>query len=144
MSPQSSSLFQPVGSVLGHDENIYPTQKGNALGEPRDFDQKVDCEAKLLVDHVKSDNCVLAAMRRAGVPLTRENYLEWAYPGQLDCDELDPELEAELPVQFQREESQRADVERQNPVAKPNPRTTDRGNVEETSENRETRTISSL
>lgn len=48
-------------------------------------------------------NCVLAAMRRADVPLTRENYIEFAYLGELDCDgELDPELEAELPVQFQR------------------------------------------
>jgi hypothetical protein len=45
----------------------------------------------------------VAAMGRAGAPMTREAYLYWMSGGEITGDvELDPELEAELPVQFQR------------------------------------------
>lgn len=47
-------------------------------------------------------NPTLAAMTRAGARLDRETYIWWAF--ELDGDdELDPELEAELPAQFRRE-----------------------------------------
>ena len=45
----------------------------------------------------------VAAMEAAGAEMTRENYIYWASMGEVDPNaELDPELEAELPVQFQR------------------------------------------
>jgi hypothetical protein len=44
----------------------------------------------------------LAMLNRAGVPPTRERYIEVAFLGEYNSDNLDPELEAELPVQFQR------------------------------------------
>jgi hypothetical protein len=44
---------------------------------------------------------VLALMRHYGIPVTRENYLELAYMG--DVPELDAESEANLPVEIQRQ-----------------------------------------
>jgi len=44
----------------------------------------------------------LAAMKAAGVPLNRENYIEWATLGEYTSDNLDPELEEMLPEQFRR------------------------------------------
>jgi hypothetical protein len=43
---------------------------------------------------------VLEHMKKLGVPLTRENYLFWAYLGA-PPEELGPEEEAELPEEFQ-------------------------------------------
>jgi len=41
-------------------------------------------------------------MKAAGVPLNRENYIEWATLGEYTSDNLDPELEEMLPEQFRR------------------------------------------
>jgi len=45
-------------------------------------------------------DCVLECMKRMGIPLTRENYLDVAYFGN-PPDKLSAEEEAELPDQFQ-------------------------------------------
>ena len=50
-------------------------------------------------------NCLsatLAAMKDAGVPLTRENFIYWAFGGEPPEGELDPELEEAFPPQFRR------------------------------------------
>ena len=44
---------------------------------------------------------VLQWRKKHGMPLTREDYLEVAYMGEIPED-WGPELEAELPEQFQR------------------------------------------
>ena len=49
-------------------------------------------------------NGIVALMRENNIPMRRENYLDLAYLGKPPVDEdgeLDPELEAELPEQFQ-------------------------------------------
>jgi hypothetical protein len=51
----------------------------------------------------KDTDYVLAAMRRAHVEETRENYIYWAFAGDPPAGELDAEIEAALPVQFRRE-----------------------------------------
>ena len=48
-----------------------------------------------------STDFVLEYMKEHGIPLTRENYLNEAYMGE-PPEELGPELEAELPEQFQK------------------------------------------
>jgi hypothetical protein len=48
-----------------------------------------------------STDYVLEYMKEHGIPLTRENYLNEAYMGE-PPEELGPELEAELPEQFQK------------------------------------------
>jgi hypothetical protein len=48
-----------------------------------------------------TSSATLAAMRHYGAFEDRETYLNWAFCGN-PPDELDPEEEAELPVQFQR------------------------------------------
>lgn len=45
-------------------------------------------------------SCVLAAMKRAGAPLTREEFLTWFYLGEVP-DVIHPEDECEFPEQFQ-------------------------------------------
>jgi hypothetical protein len=47
-------------------------------------------------------SCVLAAMKRAGAPLTRDEFLSWFYLGEVP-DAIPPEDEAEFPEAFQRE-----------------------------------------
>ena len=47
-------------------------------------------------------NSTLAAMRRAGVPLNRENYIYWAFGGEPPEGEIDPEIEESFPPQFRR------------------------------------------
>jgi hypothetical protein len=55
-------------------------------------------------------NSVLAAMRLYNAPETREEYILWAFLGEVDPGaELDPELEAELPPQFRRDALDEAD-----------------------------------
>jgi hypothetical protein len=44
----------------------------------------------------------LAAMKAAGVPLTRDNFLYWAFGGEPQADEIDAELEETFPAQFRR------------------------------------------
>jgi hypothetical protein len=44
---------------------------------------------------------VLALMKRYGMPMTREKYIALAYMGDRSPDEVDAELEANLPPQFQ-------------------------------------------
>lgn len=44
-----------------------------------------------------TDDNTLAAMKHFGIPLTRQNYLEWAFGGQ----KVTPELEADIPKRFQ-------------------------------------------
>ena len=51
--------------------------------------------------HSGSSDYVLEYMKEHGIPLTRENYLNEAYMGN-PPEKLGPELEAELPEQFQR------------------------------------------
>jgi hypothetical protein len=46
-------------------------------------------------------SCVLAAMKRAGAPLTRDEFLYWVYLGDVP-ETIHPEEEAEFPEQFQR------------------------------------------
>lgn len=46
------------------------------------------------------DDGVLRIMKEDGIPLTRENYLHLAYFGDVPKD-WGPELEANLPTQFQ-------------------------------------------
>jgi hypothetical protein len=48
-----------------------------------------------------NDSPVLAAMKRLGAPLTREEFLCWYFSGEVP-ETIDPEIEAEFPVQFQR------------------------------------------
>lgn len=43
---------------------------------------------------------VLEFMERNGIELTRENYLQLAYMGEVP-DEIDPEIEFSLPEMFQ-------------------------------------------
>jgi hypothetical protein len=38
-------------------------------------------------------SATLAAMKEAGVPLTRQNFLHWAYAGNPPEGEIDPEIE---------------------------------------------------
>jgi hypothetical protein len=47
-------------------------------------------------------NPTLASMRRAGVPLTRENFIYWAFGGEPPDGEIDPEIEETFPPQFRR------------------------------------------
>jgi hypothetical protein len=42
----------------------------------------------------------LAVMRHYGVPETREEFLRWYFEGDVPAD-IDPEIEAEFPEQFQ-------------------------------------------
>lgn len=44
-----------------------------------------------------NDDSTTAAMKFFGIPLTRQNYIEWAFGGQ----KITPEMEAELPKRFQ-------------------------------------------
>jgi len=48
-----------------------------------------------------NDGPVLAAMKRCGAPLTREDFLYWFFLGEVP-ETIDPEIEAEFPVQFQQ------------------------------------------
>jgi hypothetical protein len=48
-----------------------------------------------------SEDGVLAVMRKFGIPLTRDNYIELAYWGQ-PPEEFGAELEEELPPQFRK------------------------------------------
>lgn len=52
-------------------------------------------------------NATLALMRRFGIPMTREDYLNITYCGNPPAEDADgsigAELEAELPEQFQRD-----------------------------------------
>jgi hypothetical protein len=51
-----------------------------------------------------TDNATMAAMRRAGVDMTLDNYLTWAYMGDApDLDKMDGEDIAMLPKEFQKE-----------------------------------------
>ena len=50
----------------------------------------------------ETKNPTLAAMRRAGVPLTRENFIYWAFGGEPAEGEIDPEIEETFPPQFRR------------------------------------------
>jgi hypothetical protein len=43
---------------------------------------------------------VIAKMQELNVPMTRQNYLEFAFFGEVP-DEIDAELEASFPKQFQ-------------------------------------------
>jgi hypothetical protein len=47
-------------------------------------------------------SCVLAAMKQAGAPLTRAEFLSWFYLGDVP-DVIPPEDEAEFPEAFQQE-----------------------------------------
>ena len=50
------------------------------------------------------ENAIVAMMKAYDIPMTREHYFDLAYLGKPPVDEdgeLDPELEAELPKQFQ-------------------------------------------
>jgi hypothetical protein len=47
-------------------------------------------------------SATLAAMKRAGVPLTRENFICWAFGGEPPEGEIDPEIEETFPHQFRR------------------------------------------
>jgi hypothetical protein len=47
-------------------------------------------------------SCVLAAMKQAGAPLTRDEFLSWFYLGDVP-NVIPPEDEAEFPEAFQRE-----------------------------------------
>jgi hypothetical protein len=49
---------------------------------------------------IKKDPPLLALMREADAPICREEYLAWNYLGDVPA-EIDPEIEAELPEQFQ-------------------------------------------
>jgi hypothetical protein len=49
--------------------------------------------------HVESS--VLAAMKRAGVPLTRDEYIAWNWFDQPQPYTPTPEEESEMPTQFQ-------------------------------------------
>lgn len=51
-----------------------------------------------------TDNATQAAMRAAGVDMTLDNYLTWAYAGDApDLDKMDGEEIAMLPPEFQKE-----------------------------------------
>jgi hypothetical protein len=50
--------------------------------------------------HKDPKDPTLAMLKRAGVPLSRESYIERAF--MLTEDEMDAELEAELPEMFRR------------------------------------------
>lgn len=51
-----------------------------------------------------TDNATQAAMRAAGVDMTLDNYLTWAYMGDApDLDKLDGEDIAMMPKEFQDE-----------------------------------------
>ena len=45
-------------------------------------------------------SCVLAAMKRSGAPLTRDEFLSWFYMGDVP-EMIHPEDEYEFPEQFQ-------------------------------------------
>ncbi len=47
-------------------------------------------------------SCVLAAMKQAGAPLTRDEFLNWFYMGDVP-ETIHPEDECEFPEAFQRE-----------------------------------------
>jgi len=49
-----------------------------------------------------TDGPTVAAMKRAGVPLNRENYLYWAFGGDPPEGEIDPEIEETFPPMFRR------------------------------------------
>jgi hypothetical protein len=49
----------------------------------------------------KSDDGVLAVMRKFGLPMTREQYIDLAYWGQ-PPEVFGAELEEELPAQFRK------------------------------------------
>jgi hypothetical protein len=55
----------------------------------------------LLSSWVEPDDCVLQMMIRRGIPITRQNYLDLAYPDGLPED-WGAELESELPLVIQR------------------------------------------
>jgi hypothetical protein len=47
-------------------------------------------------------SCVFAAMKQAGAPLTRDEFLTWIYLGDVP-ETIHPEDEYEFPEQFQLE-----------------------------------------
>ena len=51
---------------------------------------------------MSKDSPVSALMREMGIELTREAYLNISFMGEPPEEPLDPELECELPRQFQR------------------------------------------
>jgi hypothetical protein len=46
----------------------------------------------------ETKNPTLAAMRRAGVPLTRENFIYWAFGGEPAEGEIDREADRQDPM----------------------------------------------
>jgi hypothetical protein len=52
----------------------------------------------IVPDNIEEDS-ITKLMTRLGIPATRENYLNLAYLGD-PPDEIDPEIEAEIPIQF--------------------------------------------
>lgn len=54
------------------------------------------------------EDIVLNKMKKEGVPLTRENYLQFAYFGN-PPEELSAEEEAQLPEQFQKDTDEETD-----------------------------------
>jgi hypothetical protein len=42
-------------------------------------------------------DCVLKMMVRKGIPLTRENYIFWAFLGEKECEDLEGEELGMLP-----------------------------------------------
>lgn len=53
----------------------------------------------------QEENGTIRAMKKAGIPLTRENYLNTAYMGN-PPEEIGPEIEAMLPEEFRKKEEE--------------------------------------
>jgi hypothetical protein len=98
----------PGGAVMDVGNAPLGDMKGdtdNGVKDPASFPaQKPDQDFRKLSHERPTDNATMAAMRGAGVDMTLDNYLTWAYMGDApDLDKLDGEDIAMMPKEFQKE-----------------------------------------
>ena len=98
----------PGNAIMSIDNADTGEMKGNidnGVKSPLNFPaQKPAQDFRKLSHERPTDNATMAAMRSAGVDMTLDNYLTWAYMGDApDLDKLDGEDIAMMPPEFQKE-----------------------------------------
>ena len=99
----------PGGAIMSIDNADTGEMKGdidNGVLSPKNFpgERTPHGDFRKLSHERPTDNATQAAMRAAGVDMTLDNYLTWAYMGDApDLDKLDGEDIAMMPPEFQKE-----------------------------------------
>ena len=106
--PNKAKVY-PGGAIMNTDNAPLGEMQGNTdngVNSPKNFpDQRASHGDFRKLSHERpTDNATQAAMRAAGVDMTLDNYLTWAYMGDApDLDKLDGEDIAMMPPEFQKE-----------------------------------------